>query len=315
MQLKMNMSNGHYQSAIQKIVDLGKIEHYKLNGTVDGFSSKDFINYQTDDSVNLKLDDTSVDPLGYPSQNISYSKFEKYEQCPKMFWYKHVLNILPKNQVQPTLYKGNFFHKIVDDSAKRKMNGQSDTLEQLTDVVKLTWNTREYIGHSEQRESQDKKTVEEIVEEYHKWDKKNPNTIVGAEIEFDLQIGNYTVNGKIDRVEQTPEGDYVIIDYKTGGKDKEIENVNESLQLNIYAMALETKKQFGKLPKIVSYFYPEKEGQQIFSYEVNQTDIDNTKRTLEGYLKSIDDGEFEADPNMIKCGWCDYKDLCEKSLA
>ena len=160
-----------------------------------------------------------------------------------------------------------------------------------------------------------KKTVEEIIEEYHKWDKQNPNTIVGAEIEMDIKVGEYIIDGKIDRVEQTPEGEYVIIDYKTGGKNKKITNLNESLQLNIYAMGLKAKKKFGKLPKLVSYFYPEKEGQRIFSYEVTQADIDNTKRKLEGYLKSIDDGEFEADPDMKKCGWCNYKDLCDESKA
>ena len=80
-------------------------------------------------------------------------------------------------------------------------------------------------------------------------------------------------------------------------------------------MALEVNKKFGKLPKLVSYFYPEKEGQQIFSYEVTQTDIDNTKRKLEEFLNLIDNGEFGADPNMKKCGWCDYKDLCDESQA
>ena len=310
-----NIQNGHYQSAIQRIVDLGKIEHYKQNKSVDGFASQDFIDYQEDDSVDSKLDGATEPPLGYEQKKMSYSRFEVYDQCPKKFWYKHVLNILPENQKSPTLYKGNFFHKIVDDSAKRKMNGQHDTLEQLKKIAKSKWNPREYIGYSEQRENQDRKTVEEIVEEYHKWDKQNPNTIVGAEIDMDIKIGKYIIDGKIDRVEKDPDGEYVIVDYKTGGKNKEITNLNESLQLNIYAMGLKAKKKFGKLPKLISYFYPEKEGQQIFSYEVNQTDIDNTKRKLEEFLKSIDDGEFGADPNMKKCGWCDYKDLCDESQA
>jgi DNA helicase-2/ATP-dependent DNA helicase PcrA len=309
------IQNGHYQSAIQKIVDLGKIEHYKQTKTVDGFVSETFINYQNDDSINSKLAGAAEPPLGYERKKISYSRFEKYEQCPKMFWYKYVLNILPENQKSPTLYKGNFFHNIVDDSAKRKMNGQHDTLEQLIDIAKSTWNTREYIGYSEQRENQDKKSVEEIVEEYHKWDEQNPNTIVGAEIQMDIRIGDYIVDGKIDRVEQTPDGEYVIVDYKTGGKNKEITNLNESLQLNIYAMGLQAKKKFGKLPKLISYFYPEKEGQKIFSYEVTQADVDNTKRKLEEFLNLIDNGEFGADPNMKKCGWCDYKDLCDESQA
>ena len=69
------------------------------------------------------------------------------------------------------------------------------------------------------------------------------------------------------------------------------------------------------MPKTVSYFYPEKVGEKIFSYVVTQTDINNTKLKLEGYLDSIDRGEFVADPEYVKCGYCDYKDLCEESEA
>jgi DNA helicase II / ATP-dependent DNA helicase PcrA len=309
-----SINTGHYQSAIQKIVDLAKIEHYKLNKTTEGFSSDDFLNCEIDDTVNLKINCIDVPQIGYERKRISYSRLDKYKQCPKMFWYTYVLNVLPENQIQPTLYKGDLFHKIVEQSANRKMQGQIDTVEKLTDEVNSKWNTRKFIGYSQQRESQDKQTVKQIVETYLDWDKKNPNTIVGVEIEFNIELGGYTINGKIDRVEQTPDGEYVIVDYKTGGKNKEITNINESLQLNIYAIALERKEGFGKLPKMVSYFYPEKEGQQVFSYEVNQTDIDTTIQTLKGYLQSIDSGEFDATPNLKKCGWCNFKDICEESM-
>ena len=83
-----NIQNGHYQSAIQKIVDLGKIEHYQQNKTVDGFVSENFIDYQKDDSVNSKLEDATEPPLGYERNKMSYTRFERYERCPKMFWYQ-----------------------------------------------------------------------------------------------------------------------------------------------------------------------------------------------------------------------------------
>lgn len=310
-----SINTGHYQSAIQKIVDLAKIEHYRKNKTTEGFSVENFLNCEINDSVDLEINNIDTPQVGYEGRRISYSRFDKYRQCPKMFWYTYVLNVLPENQIQPVLYKGDLFHKIVEQSAERKMKGDADTAERLTGEVEARWNTRKFIGFSKQRENQDKKTMKQIVETYLEWDKKNINTVVGVEVEFNIALGGYTINGKIDRVERTPDGEYAIVDYKTGGKNKEITNVNESLQLNIYAIALEGNEKFGKLPKTVSYFYPEKEGQQIFSYEVNQEDIDNTKRVLEGYLQSIEQGDFDAEPNLKKCEWCDYKDICEESQA
>ena len=75
-------------------------------------------------------------------------------------------------------------------------------------------------------------------------------------------------------MELTPGGDLVIIDYKTGGKNKVVTKVNESIQLNVYVMAaraeLQKEKPFGIEPapgedwknkkiKTASFFYPEKE--------------------------------------------------------
>ena len=78
-----------------------------------------------------------------------------------------------------------------------------------------------------------------------------------------MKLGGKNVIGYIDRIEQTPQGDYHLIDYKTGGKNKKPDPV-EDLQLNLYSQACKngikdkhgkTLVKAGTLPKKAILFY------------------------------------------------------------
>jgi hypothetical protein len=83
----------------------------------------------------------------------------------------------------------------------------------------------------------------------------NRNTIVAAEKKFQFLLNGRKIKGSIDRIEQTPEGDYVVTDFKTGSKPSSLtkNSVGSNIQLNLYSLAI--KEMFGKLPKRASFFY------------------------------------------------------------
>jgi len=309
-----HLSSNQYASAIQKIVDLSKIEYFQKNKTTEGFSAETLLQKDPSREIDESLNGT-ITKLGFTKRNLSFTKFDEYEKCPKMFWYKHVLNALPENQEAPALSKGSTFHEIVEESAKRQQEGQIDNADVLLKSLESKWTSEGYLTQSIQKENQDKESLKPALKSYQKWSSTNPNRIVGLEIPFTIHIGDYPIDGFIDRLEQTPEGEYVVVDYKTGGKNKKINKIWESLQLNIYCMAVKEKKEFGKLPKKAMFFYVEKpENEQFFVYDVDPTQVEAARKKLEDYVKAIRSKEFDAKPEMFTCKFCSYADICDDAL-
>ncbi|MDC0522390.1 ATP-dependent helicase [Nitrosopumilus sp.] len=309
-----NLYSEQYESAIQKILDLGKIGFFQKNKTTKGFSDESLLRQTSSDDLESRLNGTKPERLGFTKKNLSFSKFNTYEQCPKQFWYQYVLNALPANQEQSALYKGSMFHEIVEESAKRQKEGNTDDTTKLFSELQTKWDPKKYLTSSVQKEQQDRKSLTPALESYQKWSSSNPNEIVALELPFTIYIGGFKVNGVIDRLEKTPEGEYVVIDYKTGGKKKKVDARN-SPQLNLYALALKENPDYGKLPVKAVFFYVEKpEGEQLFEYEVEAEKVEEVKVILEGYVKAIKEKEFDATPEMFTCKWCQYSDICEEAV-
>jgi DNA helicase-2/ATP-dependent DNA helicase PcrA len=151
------------------------------------------------------------------------------------------------------------------------------------------------------------------LESYQKWSSSNPNEIVALELKFTTYIGGFKINGLIDRVEKTPDGEYVVVDYKTGKGKTKVDAPN-SPQLNLYALALKENPDFGKYPVKAMFFFVEKpEGEQFIEYDVDPEKIQEVKSILEGYVAAIQEKKFDATPGMKTCEWCEYSDICEEA--
>ena len=312
-QVIKHLDNEQYESAVQKILDLGKIRFFQKNKTTMNYSYEKIINQTPSEYIESELNGSKPEKLGFTKKNLSFSKFDTYERCPKQFWYQYVLNALPENQEASALYKGSTFHELVEYSAKRQKDGNIDETKKLLQELETQWDPTKYLTSSVQKEKQDKQSLVPALESYLKWSSSNPNEIVALELPFTTYIGGFQVNGVIDRVEKTPSGEYVVIDYKTGGKNKKVDAVN-SPQLNLYALALKENPNFGKYPSKAIFFYVEKaEGEQLFEYKVDPAKVDEIKGVFEGYVKAIQDKEFEATPRMFTCKFCQYSDICDEA--
>ena len=322
-EITKHLNSGQHKSAIEKIVDLEKIKMFKKKNTTSGFDLKKFLSIKPSNIIDKELKGTAIPTINVSDIRLSKSAFESYQTCPLQFKFARVWNCRPTGTGN-TLYRGTAFHDAVAVAADPGPGGLNNVhdLKDLKKILDVQWDKTQFLNSPKSEEVLAKKDIKEMLDVYQKWTKSNPNKVVGTEVEFKMKLGGKNVIGYIDRIEQTPQGDYHLIDYKTGGKNKKPDPV-EDLQLNLYSQACKngikdkhgkTLVKAGTLPKKAILFYLEKEpGYQIYEYNVTDMQVKKVMHELEKLVKRINKKEFDATPGY-HCRWCDYRNICEEAV-
>lgn len=133
-----------------------------------------------------------------------------------------------------------------------------------------------------------------------------------------LPSGEVRVSGIIDRVDQSLDGRYHIIDYKTGStygyeKNKAFKG-GRQLQHMIYALAIEQHLDLGEgAVEESSYYFPTMKGMaQRFTRKQDVTLRTNGLDILEKLIDVIKHGHFEMTDDENDCKFCEYKLVCRR---
>ena len=123
-----------------------------------------------------------------------------------------------------------------------------------------------------------------------------------------FNFDNHAIKGYIDRLEQTPDGEICVVDFKTGNKPSELNknSIREDFQMNLYCLGV--KNLIGKLPVKASLYYlkPNK----VFDYIPDSDSIEVFTERMRTIIQSIRAEQFEPTPGKT-CRNCDYGALCE----
>jgi ATP-dependent DNA helicase UvrD/PcrA len=118
---------------------------------------------------------------------------------------------------------------------------------------------------------------------------------------IDLNIAGAQVVGRIDRVDEDDDG-LTIVDYKTG-RPKTQEVADKSLQLSIYALAVQ---QQGHVKSVV--FENLEDWTTVISSR-KSSDLKKAEQKVAEVADDIRAGKFDATPGF-HCNWCAYQTLC-----
>jgi ATP-dependent exoDNAse (exonuclease V) beta subunit len=118
---------------------------------------------------------------------------------------------------------------------------------------------------------------------------------------IDMKIAGAQVVGRIDRVDEDND-ELTIVDYKTG-RPKTQDHADESLQLSIYALAMQ------KLGTVKAVVFENLEDRSTVVTTRTVADLKKAEHTIAKVASQIANGEFDAKPGY-HCGWCSYRRLC-----
>lgn len=234
-------------------------------------------------------------------RSFSYSQIDTFKTCPLKYACRYVINLAePKSHL---LTFGTTLHATLEEFYKYLdvSNPSTQSLETLHQIYKSKWNSSGF--DSKEHEKGRLEQGLEILRVFHE---KNSSPFVKPaymEKDFHLQIGEFSISGRIDRIDLLDDGTFEVIDYKTS-KSKALDK-DYQLQLQVYALAC---KDYFKIPvsKLSIYFL---EDNVKSSLKKGAGDLGSVKDDLLYYIRDAKKSSFQPTPGHY-CSYCGFKLIC-----
>ncbi len=263
----------------------------------------------TEEDIDKKKDTFSpppeTGPLSYvPPHSLhqmSYSKIDTFETCPLKYKFRYVFGLATPSSHQASF--GSSLHNTLNLFHQHLKKGGTASLDVLRDIFEKSWIMSGYESraHEQKRKKQGWETMERF---FLNEEKKGFSVPAFLEKAFRLKIGDFIVNGRIDRIDKLDDGTYEVIDYKTGTYKKG-ENLEKDLQLSLYALACQEVFHL-KVSKLSLFFL---EDAMKTSTTRSFEKLQSTKQEFLDLAGKIKHSDFQPTPGFW-CGFCDFRLLC-----
>jgi DNA helicase-2/ATP-dependent DNA helicase PcrA len=253
---------------------------------------------------------------------FSFTQLTAFANCPMQYKFAHILKVPERGKGVFSFGKTmhNTLHKFVLEYLKRKNANQCSLfgapspessirefpvkLEEVLKMYEESW-VDEWFASKEDKEKYRKQGREAVKMFYDKFVAELPKP-VKVEEGFWLKIGEHSIKGRADRIDEI-DGGVEIIDYKTGKEKKKLES-DDKMQLLIYQLAAE--ECLGLKPQKLTYYYLN--SGTTLSFLGKEEDKIKLKEQILSEIEEMRVSEFPADPKngARACGNCDYKEIC-----
>ncbi len=159
---------------------------------------------------------------------ISFTRYRIYRECP----WKYKLLFVDGRQIPltPKSSYGLSMHRALE----AWLSGGELSLGTLLAALRSRWLSTGYPDEDSEARAYSK--AERALTRFYGEEESRRARTICVEKEFFFASGAHQVRGKIDRVDQGPDGAYEIVDYKTGPGVPTAEQVEKDVQMRFYAL-------------------------------------------------------------------------------
>ena len=228
---------------------------------------------------------------------ISFSQIKTYSQCPLRYKFEYIDQKDTPNYAE-VMHDGEIMHKMLElISEDPTFEGLE---ERINDVIMF---------YAKQYSFEQLKRCETIIRSWFTAD-SFPHKVLDVERYFNIPLKEtFIISGIIDRIDEITPDKYSITDYKTGWhlySDNEIEN---SIQLRIYAYAMFTM--YPHLSSIVITYDNVRLKSQI-SKEIIRDELPTIEANLYAFICGLflnSSKDYKARVGH-SCIYCSYTSIC-----
>jgi ATP-dependent DNA helicase UvrD/PcrA len=246
----------------------------------------------------------SMPPQRNLSARLSASAVETYNTCPLQFKLDREWKI--PAEVPAAMHYGAVMHAVLRSYFDSVRFGRAMPEE---DLIALFLTNLRQAGIQEEYQYQlyEAQGIAQLKRFFAICSQSPAPAVLHTEEFFEIKIGEATVVGRIDRMDDLSAGRVAVTDYKTG-KPKSQEDADDSLQLSIYALA--AKEKWGYEVNHLA-FYNLEENSAVITRR-GSVELQAAKSAIEEVAAKISQGDFS--PKLgFHCRFCAYKNLCPET--
>jgi DNA helicase-2/ATP-dependent DNA helicase PcrA len=239
-------------------------------------------------------------PQGEPLQ-LSASAIDSYKMCPMKYLFSYVWGLRGEPRGEMTF--GNVIHKAIREIViEIKKHHKLDRAD-LDAIYDRSWVPAGFLDdyHEEEYKNAGREQLAAFCESYC----AAPPDVLMQEKSFELALDdNVIVRGRIDQINKLHGKSVEVIDYKTG-RAKTAKDAEYSLQLSIYALAVE--EVLGLSPDRLVFYNLTTNTAEATARSAK--DLDEVRAVVKETADSIRAGDFAAKPGFV-CRSCDFQTIC-----
>ena len=239
-------------------------------------------------------------------REFSYTQLKNYEYCPFFYKLKYLIGVpeLPKAGYS----FGQTIHRTLKDFYSLVRNKKEVSKEKLLTLYERNWLREGYI--TKEQEEEQKIKGKRSLESFYESQESDFGNPLYLEQFFKVRIGDIFLRGQIDRIDILDDGEYEVIDYKSGNPPAR-KNITSEEQLTIYALACKEVLNF--FPKILSFYYLGTN--EKLSAARKPADLEQIKEKILLTISKIKKREFPPLGDKRKCKMCSYRLICPQGIT
>lgn len=244
---------------------------------------------------------TNVAP--FKNQHLSYSRLSRFETCPLSYR----LHYIEKKQAEPglPLRFGKTIHAVLERLIKEVVDDERTgplSEERAIELYREAWGAEQLTGMDVFAEGL--AILRRFIADQGVIDHRD---VLAIEKEFRLPVGPFEVLGFIDRVDWIDDETVEVIDYKTNHQLFTRDEVDTSLQMSLYEVAVRRLWPWAKKVKLTFWMLRHGVRQETTRTEEQLADALAYVETLGRQTETAT--EYPARLNT-NCSYCDHRKQC-----